>query len=83
MKRTWLDLLLALPRDWPGGTIEGVRCRGQIEVRQLAWNGDTVRAVLRSDISQSVKVRFAGQAAKAVPLPKRRDVTVELSREPH
>jgi hypothetical protein len=72
----WIDLLPATPRDWPAGKIEGIRARGQIEVRQLEWNGDGVRAVLRSDIAQSVEVRLGGRNQRAVALPKDNDVEV-------
>ena len=77
----WIELLPAMPKDWPAGRIEGVRARGQIEVRQLAWDRASVKAVLRSEISQSVEVRFAGQASKTVSLPKGGDVAVEFSRD--
>ncbi|MEI8288688.1 MAG: glycoside hydrolase N-terminal domain-containing protein [Verrucomicrobiota bacterium] len=76
----WIELLPAIPPDWPDGTIEGVRVRGQIEVRQLAWDAAKVKAVLRSEISQTIEVRFAGHANKMVKLPKGKEVTVEFSR---
>ncbi len=66
----WIDLLPATPRDWPVGNIEGIRARGHIEVRRLKWNEDDVRAVLRSDIAQSVEVRLSGRSQRTVALPK-------------
>lgn len=77
----WIELLPAVPKDWPDGKIEGIRARGQIEVRQLAWDHVSVEAVLRSEISQSVEVRYAGQASKVLALPKGKDVTVEFPRQ--
>ncbi len=35
-----MQLLPALPKAWPTGTIEGVLCRGQIEVKRLHWSPD-------------------------------------------
>jgi len=49
-----LQLLPALPKAWPTGTIEGVLCRGQIEVRRLQWNPDGLEATLRSGKAQTV-----------------------------
>ena len=72
----WIDLLPATPRDWPAGKIEGIRARGQVEVSRLAWNGNGVRAVLRSDIAQTVEVRLAGRSERAIVLPKDNDVEV-------
>jgi hypothetical protein len=76
----WIELLPATPKDWPAGRIEGVRARGQVEVRELAWDQASVKAVLRSEISQAVEVRFAGQASKVLALPKGKEATVEFPR---
>jgi beta-xylosidase len=78
----WVELLPAIPRDWPAGNIEGIRARGQIEVRQLTWDAARVKATLRSDITQTLEVRFAGHAAKQLRLAKGQDVSIELAREP-
>ncbi|XKK41413.1 hypothetical protein HFP72_14455 [Nocardiopsis sp. ARC36] len=43
-----LDLLPALPPDWPGGRVEGLRARGGIIVDSLDWEGGAARAELRS-----------------------------------
>jgi hypothetical protein len=76
----WIELLPAIPKDWPDGKIAGVRARGQIEVRELAWDANRVKAVLRSDVSQTVQVRFPGHAGKEIKLIKDRDVAVEFPR---
>ncbi len=34
-----IQLLPALPAAWPSGTIEGVLCRGAIEIKSLQWDG--------------------------------------------
>lgn len=52
-----LHLLPALPEAWPEGAIEGVLCRGQIEVRRLEWRARSVRATLVSALAQQVVLR--------------------------
>lgn len=55
-----VDVLPALPREWPKGSIRGVRLRGQIFVRDLAWNipAGRVSLTLESDKTQTVRLRF-------------------------
>ena len=76
----WIELLPATPSDWPAGKIEGIRARGQLEVRSLQWDADRVRAVLRSETDQQIKVRFQSQPAKNVRLSRGVDTTVEFER---
>jgi hypothetical protein len=52
-----LHLLPALPAAWPEGAIEGVLCRGQIEVKRLEWRRRTVQATLVSGRAQPVVLR--------------------------
>jgi hypothetical protein len=52
-----LHLLPALPEAWPEGAIEGVLCRGQIEVKRLEWRRRTVQATLVSGRAQPVVLR--------------------------
>ena len=42
-----IRLFPARPAAWPSGTIEGVLCRGQVEIKRLTWDGKTIEAVLR------------------------------------
>ena len=49
-----LQLLPALPRAWPTGTIEGALARGQIEVRRLHWSPAGLECTLRSGRAQTV-----------------------------
>jgi hypothetical protein len=56
----WIELLPALPKQWPNGAIQGVRCRGQIELRSLAWDGSQIRVTLRSDVTQKIRLKIAG-----------------------
>jgi hypothetical protein len=55
-ERGKIHLLPALPKAWPSGTIEGVLCRGQVEIRKLDWNSDRVRVSLVSKREQALLV---------------------------
>jgi len=48
-----IQLLHSLPIEWPSGTIEGVLCRGQIEIKSLHWNNDQIVISLVSAIDQT------------------------------
>jgi hypothetical protein len=52
-----LHLLPALPAAWPAGAIEGVLCRGQIEVKRLEWRSGGLKATLVSSRAQPVVLR--------------------------
>ncbi len=49
-----IQLLPATPAAWPSGTIEGVLCRGQIEVKRLHWDGDRIQVSLISAKEQTI-----------------------------
>jgi hypothetical protein len=49
-------LLPACPEAWPAGTIEGVLCRGQIEIKLLTWNGKTIQVTLKSAKAQDISL---------------------------
>ena len=49
-----IQLLPALPDAWPTGTIEGVLCRGQIEIKSLLWEKDRILLRLESGKRQQV-----------------------------
>ena len=53
-----IDLLPALPKEWETGAIEGVLCRGQIEVNRLAWTHDSFELTLTSQIDQNVTINL-------------------------
>jgi len=47
-------LLPALPTAWPKGTIEGVLCRGAIELDRLHWDGGKVEVEMTSKQAQEI-----------------------------
>ncbi len=49
-----IQLLPAVPQAWPSGTIEGVSCRGQIEVKRLTWDRNRILVSLVSARAQSI-----------------------------
>ena len=53
-------LLPACPAAWTSGTIEGVLCRGQIEITRLTWNGKTIEAGLKSARAQEISLFAPG-----------------------
>lgn len=58
-----VELLPALPTEWPKGEICGVLARGSITINRLAWDvaNRTVRVSFTSRIDQTVKVRLYGK----------------------
>jgi hypothetical protein len=49
-------LLPALPREWPSGTVEGILCRGQIEIRRMKWSANKIEVLVISGKPQQVLV---------------------------
>jgi hypothetical protein len=58
-----IDLLPARPAAWPSGTIEGVLCRGQIEIKRLHWDGTSIQAVLLSGVRQEIDLGAPAEIA--------------------
>jgi hypothetical protein len=56
-----LQLLPALPKAWPTGMIEGVLCRGQIEIKRLHWSPEGVECTLRSGKAQTVLLELPAE----------------------
>ncbi len=75
-----IRLLPAVPADWPDGSIEGVLCRGQVEVQRLEWNARQIVCTLRSAKEQTVTLAVPAAADRKVSLPAAQPVTVRIER---
>ncbi|TWU39937.1 hypothetical protein Q31b_32530 [Novipirellula aureliae] len=49
-----IQLLPALPKQWPTGQIDGVLCRGAIEIETLKWAPNKVELTLTSKQAQTI-----------------------------
>ena len=83
-----VSLLKALPKTWPQGTIEGLLCRGQVEVKKLEWKPGSVEVTLASPKAQrlvlevprpikTAKLRDASATLAAGDAPNRRTLTLK------
>jgi alpha-L-fucosidase 2 len=61
-----IQLLPALPKEWPAGAIDGVLCRGQVEIRRLRWEPGRIEVTLRSGKQQQVRITTASPIERAV-----------------
>jgi hypothetical protein len=63
-----VELLPAVPKAWPKGTIEGILCRGQIEIKSMVWSPDKILVTLVSSKKQTINlttpVEIIGVAVK-------------------
>lgn len=76
-----LNLLPSVPADWFEGRIDGIRARGNIEIRSLEWSRNRVKAVLRSEKAQEIRVQTGtGTTTQNLTLRAAADVTFEADR---
>ena len=56
-----MDLLPALPKEWPAGEIKGIKARGNYEIA-LSWNkGQVKKAIITSKNEGSLTVNYNGK----------------------
>lgn len=67
-----LDLLPALPKEWKTGSLKGICARNNIIV-DIEWKDNKlVKAIIKSDITQNVNVRYDGKV-KSIKIIKGED----------
>ena len=59
-----LQLLPALPEAWPTGEIDGVLCRGAIEIHSLKWDKERILVNLTSAKAQQIVLEAPSDIAK-------------------
>ncbi|WP_415859541.1 glycoside hydrolase family 95-like protein [Aureibaculum sp. 2210JD6-5] len=56
----FLRILPALPKNWPTGSIKGLKARGNIEV-DITWeNGNLISLGLKSQKNKTIKIKYKG-----------------------
>jgi alpha-L-fucosidase 2 len=65
-----IELLPALPKAWPTGSVSGLRARGGFELTHLAWkDGQLERAELRSTLGGALRLRYRDQTLTRATQP--------------
>jgi len=84
-----IKLLPAVPKSWPAGNAEGIRCRGGVEV-SLKWNMNEkwIDAAFISRTAQKVTVKFPAPVASIKQVHRlggtfKRSLDVEIDRKDH
>ena len=58
-----ISLLPALPSKWAEGSIEGVLCRGQVEITSLSWDQNSIVASMISKKDQIITLEVPSKIA--------------------
>ena len=64
-----IELLPALPKSWPSGSVRGLCARGAFEV-DIAWrNGQLVNAAVRAKNGGVCKIRYGDKTNEISTMP--------------
>ena len=74
-----IKLLPALPEVWRAGEIQGVLCRGQIEITRLKWEKDLIKVSLISAKDQTIRLDSPG-SNQQITLPAGKEVALEIKK---
>jgi hypothetical protein len=53
-----VKILPAIPTEWKKGSIEGVLCRGQVEIQKLSWDNKSVNVIMKSSVDQEINLEL-------------------------
>lgn len=76
-----IQLLPALPKHWPTGQIDGVLCRGAIEIESLKWSADRVELTLTSKQAQTIVLSLPSAIAESAASCRGGSVTIRANHE--
>ena len=74
-----VDLLPALPKDWPKGELRGTRARGQLRIDRLAW--DVAAGKLQLELTSGRDQTLAFRPLRAIKVKESR-VSADATLEP-
>jgi alpha-L-fucosidase 2 len=76
-----VELLPALPKEWSSGSIEGVLCRGQIEIKKLSWDDKQIDVRFVSEKPQNVTISVPGGFKEAEVRGSNSDMVESFAKE--
>ena len=76
-----IALLPAVPRQWPSGTIEGVLCRGQVEIKKLSWDDKRIVVAFVSQVPQNLEISLPEGFKEANITKSKADMVQTLAKE--
>lgn len=71
-EKGYIHLLPAVPKEFKSGSINGIKLRQQIEMKEMKWTENSVEIILNSEINQKVKIQYNNNI-KEVDLPANKD----------